>query len=330
MEDRACRSGCRSRAHGRQHRPPAHARRAIAASSTTATPSRPPLAGEGAQAADSLTRWSRRCGATRRLDDAAGRRGDRGRGVANLAACSRPATPSSTAATRSGRTTSAARVSWQAKGLHYVDVGTSGGVWGLERGYCLMIGGEAGRRRAPRSDLRRAGAGRGDNPATATREGRDPRASGLSACGPNGAGHFVKMIHNGIEYGMMQAMAEGFDILKQRQLAQAAARTAPRHRRRRHRRGLAPRQRRHVMAARSDRGRAGGGPAARRLFRPRRGFGRGPLDGAGGHRGGGAGRGADRARSIRASARARITRSPRRCCRPCARASAATSSRKGG
>jgi 6-phosphogluconate dehydrogenase len=102
-----------------------------------------------------------------------------------------------------------------AKSLHYVDVGTSGGVWGLERGYCLMIGGE--KAIVDRLDpiFRSLAPGAGDIPPTLHREGRDPRPSlGYLHAGPNGAGHFVKMIHNGIEYGMMQAMAEGFDILR--------------------------------------------------------------------------------------------------------------------
>ncbi len=99
--------------------------------------------------------------------------------------------------------------------IHYVDVGTSGGVWGLERGYCLMIGGE--KEIVDRLDPIFAALcpGIGDIPRTANRETRDPRAEqGYIHAGPNGAGHFVKMIHNGIEYGMMQAMAEGFDILR--------------------------------------------------------------------------------------------------------------------
>ena len=101
------------------------------------------------------------------------------------------------------------------QGLHYVDCGTSGGVWGSERGYCMMIGGDKdGRGRgsirssprwrpAPAPSRRRRGA-----------RSRDPRVEhGYIHAGPAGAGHFVKMIHNGIEYGLMQAYAEGFDIL---------------------------------------------------------------------------------------------------------------------
>jgi 6-phosphogluconate dehydrogenase len=102
-----------------------------------------------------------------------------------------------------------------ARGIEYVDVGTSGGVWGLERGYCLMIGGKA--EAVARLDPIFAALcpGVGDIPGTPGREGRDPRAEqGYIHAGPHGAGHFVKMIHNGIEYGMMQAMAEGFDILR--------------------------------------------------------------------------------------------------------------------
>ncbi len=101
------------------------------------------------------------------------------------------------------------------RGLHYVDVGTSGGVWGLERGYCLMIGGE--KDVVDRLDpiFAALAPGPGDVPPSSGRDGRDPRVEhGYIRAGPNGAGHFVKMVHNGIEYGLMQAYAEGFDILK--------------------------------------------------------------------------------------------------------------------
>ena len=101
------------------------------------------------------------------------------------------------------------------KGIHYVDVGTSGGVWGLERGYCMMIGGD--KEVVDRLDpiFVALAPGIGGIPPTPGREGRDPRVErGYMHCGPNGAGHFVKMIHNGIEYGLMQAYAEGFDILR--------------------------------------------------------------------------------------------------------------------
>ncbi|HVV92280.1 MAG TPA: decarboxylating 6-phosphogluconate dehydrogenase [Hyphomicrobiales bacterium] len=101
------------------------------------------------------------------------------------------------------------------KGIHYVDVGTSGGVWGLERGYCMMIGGD--KEVVDRLDpiFATLAPGLGEVPRTPGREGRDPRAErGYIHAGPNGAGHFVKMVHNGIEYGLMQAYAEGFDILQ--------------------------------------------------------------------------------------------------------------------
>jgi len=101
------------------------------------------------------------------------------------------------------------------RGIHYVDVGTSGGVWGLERGYCMMIGGE--KSVVDRLDpiFAAMAPGRGDIPATPGRDGRDPRVEqGYIHTGPVGSGHFVKMVHNGIEYGLMQAYAEGFDILK--------------------------------------------------------------------------------------------------------------------
>ena len=102
-----------------------------------------------------------------------------------------------------------------AKGVHYVDVGTSGGVWGLERGYCMMIGGpkEAVQRLDP--IFKTLAPGLGDIPRTPGFDKRGGTAeSGYIHCGPSGAGHFVKMVHNGIEYGLMQAYAEGFDIFK--------------------------------------------------------------------------------------------------------------------
>ncbi len=104
-----------------------------------------------------------------------------------------------------------------AKGIRYMDVGTSGGVWGLERGYCLMIGGERAAFEFLDPIFAALAPGRGEIPRTADRGDRDPRAEqGYLYAGPSGAGHFVKMIHNGIEYGMMQAFAEGFDILQSR------------------------------------------------------------------------------------------------------------------
>ena len=101
------------------------------------------------------------------------------------------------------------------KGIHYIDVGTSGGVWGLERGYCMMIGGETEVVKRLDPIFATLAPGRGDIPRTVGRE----KAGGTSEqgylhCGPTGAGHFVKMVHNGIEYGLMAAYAEGLAILK--------------------------------------------------------------------------------------------------------------------
>jgi 6-phosphogluconate dehydrogenase len=104
---------------------------------------------------------------------------------------------------------------FKTKGIHYVDVGTSGGVWGLERGYCMMIGGadEAVKRLDP--IFKTLAPGRGDIPRTPGREKLGGTSEeGYIHCGPSGSGHFVKMVHNGIEYGIMQAYAEGFDIFK--------------------------------------------------------------------------------------------------------------------
>lgn len=101
------------------------------------------------------------------------------------------------------------------KGLHYVDVGTSGGVWGLERGYCMMIGGERSIVGHLDPIFATLAPGRGDVPRTPGREGKAGTAEdGYLHCGPNGAGHFVKMVHNGIEYGVMAAYAEGMAVLK--------------------------------------------------------------------------------------------------------------------
>src|SRR5579864_2037215 len=103
----------------------------------------------------------------------------------------------------------------KSKGIHYVDVGTSGGIWGIDRGYCMMIGGpeEAVKRLDP--IFKTLAPGRGDIPRTPGREKLGGTAEeGYIRCGPSGSGHFVKMVHNGIEYGIMQAYAEGFDIFK--------------------------------------------------------------------------------------------------------------------
>jgi 6-phosphogluconate dehydrogenase len=121
------------------------------------------------------------------------------------------------------------------QGIRYLDVGTSGGVWGLERGYCLMIGGE--REAVERLDpvFKALAPGSGTTPPTPGRDqGGSTAEQGYYHCGPSGAGHFVKMIHNGIEYGLMAAYAEGFNILRhanagKRQHEQDAETTPLRH-----------------------------------------------------------------------------------------------------
>ena len=101
------------------------------------------------------------------------------------------------------------------KGLHYVDVGTSGGVWGIDRGYCMMVGGPDEAIKAIDPILKALAPGKGDVGTTPGRGTRPGTAEeGYLHCGPSGSGHFVKMVHNGIEYGLMQAYAEGFDIFR--------------------------------------------------------------------------------------------------------------------
>jgi 6-phosphogluconate dehydrogenase len=103
----------------------------------------------------------------------------------------------------------------KSKGINYVDVGTSGGVWGLERGYCMMIGGDADVVKHLDPVFATLAPGRGDIPRTPGREkGNGTSEQGYLHCGPHGAGHFVKMVHNGIEYGVMAAYAEGLGVLK--------------------------------------------------------------------------------------------------------------------
>jgi 6-phosphogluconate dehydrogenase len=119
-----------------------------------------------------------------------------------------------------------------ARGLHYVDCGTSGGVWGLERGYCLMIGGESDVVRRLDPIFATLAPGTGAVVPTPKRAGsKDTADKGYLHCGPNGAGHFVKMVHNGIEYGLMAAYAEGFNILRHANVGSrgrsADAETAP-------------------------------------------------------------------------------------------------------
>lgn len=102
----------------------------------------------------------------------------------------------------------------KSKGIHYVDVGTSGGIWGMERGYCQMIGGETDTFRHLDPIFKTLAPGPGDIPRTPGREAVSGTAeAGYLHCGPSGAGHFVKMVHNGIEYGLMSAYAEGLNIL---------------------------------------------------------------------------------------------------------------------
>ncbi|HKQ79749.1 MAG TPA: decarboxylating 6-phosphogluconate dehydrogenase [Blastocatellia bacterium] len=101
------------------------------------------------------------------------------------------------------------------KGIHYVDVGTSGGIWGAERGYCLMVGGEKEAFDHLQPIFKTLSPGRGEIARTPGRESLNTTAEeGYIYCGPAGSGHFVKMVHNGIEYGLMQAYAEGFDIMR--------------------------------------------------------------------------------------------------------------------
>ena len=118
------------------------------------------------------------------------------------------------------------------KQIHYVDVGTSGGVWGLERGYCMMIGGETEVVQHLDPIFSALAPGIGDIPRTPGREKLDGTAEqGYLHCGPNGAGHFVKMVHNGIEYGIMAAYAEGLSVLRSanagRRKSKADAETTP-------------------------------------------------------------------------------------------------------
>lgn len=120
----------------------------------------------------------------------------------------------------------------KSRGIHYADVGTSGGVWGLERGYCMMIGGEAEIVQRLDPIFRQLAPGIGDIPRTPGRERLSGTAEfGYLHCGSNGAGHFVKMVHNGIEYGVMAAYAEGLGVLREANIgksnAEISAETSP-------------------------------------------------------------------------------------------------------
>jgi 6-phosphogluconate dehydrogenase len=118
----------------------------------------------------------------------------------------------------------------RARGIYYIDAGTSGGVWGLERGFCLMIGGDEGAVRRLDPIFKTLAPGRGDVERTPGREKAGGTAEeGYLYCGPSGAGRFVKMVHNGIEYGLMAAYAEGLNILRQANIGkQASTSDAPR------------------------------------------------------------------------------------------------------
>ena len=208
-----------------------------------------------------------------------------------------------------------------AKGLHYRDVGTSGGVWGLERGYCMMIGGDKAVIDRLNPIFRSLAPGLGHIPRTPGREGRDPRAEqGYIHAGPSCAGHFVKMVHNDIEYGLMQAYAEGLDILYHADSEQlppehrfelnlptspscgGAAASRPGSSTSPHRRSPATRSSRPSPAVSRIRAKAAGPctrPSKRACRRP-----------------------CSPPRSTPASVRARRTASPRRRSPPCARASA--------
>ena len=180
-----------------------------------------------------------------------------------------------------------------AKGIHYVDVGTSGGVWGLERGFCMMIGGEEEIVKHLDPIFAQLAPGIGDIGRTPGREMAEGTAEqGYLHCGPNGAGHFVKMVHNGIEYGIMAAYAEGFGILRSANIGKRTheidAETTPSQltpsttsttQSARRRRGLAKRQRDRLVAPRphghSAVGRSRSSPSTPAGFRtPARGAGR--------------------------------------------------------
>ena len=137
---------------------------------------------------------------------------------------------SSTGATPTTATTSAMRTALRPQGIHHVDCGTSGGVWGFERGFCLMIGGETDVVERLSPLFQSIAPGVDSAPRTPGRDGEPSHAEqGFLHCGPNGAGHFVKMVHNGIEYGIMAAYAEGLNIIQQRRRrASASARRTPR------------------------------------------------------------------------------------------------------
>ena len=179
-------------------------------------------------------------------------------------------------------------------GIHFVDVGTSGGVWGLERGYCLMIGGEDEPVRRLDPIFKTIAPGESNAEPTPGRTKHGTAEQGYLHCGPNGAGHFVKMVHNGIEYGMMAAIAEGLSIIKHADeglhQGEIDAETTPlrdpwayqyHDRRRRGGRGVAARLGGQLLAGRPDRRRLRQVARPGRLQRPGVRLRRGPVDRAG-------------------------------------------------
>ena len=183
------------------------------------------------------------------------------------------------------------------KGIHYVDCGTSGGVWGLERGDRLMIGGEPETVKYLDPIFVTLAPGSGNIPRTPGREKLGGTAEqGYLHCGPSGAGHFVKMVHNGVEYGLMAAYAEGMGILRGANMGKrdhamdaeprpARPGTLPvRFQSARHRQSVATRQRGRLLAAGPDGQRADARPCSRRVCRSGFGFRRRTLDNQGGDR----------------------------------------------
>ncbi len=212
----------------------------------------------------------------------------------------------------------------QPRGIHYVDVGTSGGVWGLERGYCLMIGGETDIVKHLDPIFKALAPGRGNIDRTPGRDKVGGTAEdGYLHCGAVGGGHFVKMVHNGIEYGIMAAYAEGLNILHHANVGKnvegtgrrnhSAARSGAlpiRFQSGRCRRSMAPRKRGGVVAARSDRDFIAGSEIVREILRPRLRFGRRPLDHQRRHRRRNAGSGVERGaiRALHLARRKRLRR----------------------
>src|SRR5579875_2418346 len=181
-----------------------------------------------------------------------------------------------------------------ARGVDYLDVGVSGGVWGLERGYCLMIGGPESAYRRLEPIFRTLAPGREAAPRTPGRDEKPSTAEeGYLYCGPSGAGHFVKMVHNGIEYGLMAAYAEGFNILRH---ADAGLRPPPPSAEAAPLRHPEPYQYQFNLAEIAEvwgRGSTAGASATGRVHHARGRLGRRPVDGAGGGGILGAGPGAD-------------------------------------